>query len=405
MNCLVYEPKLAGHTPDYMRYLLEYSGQQTGVRLTLAVHPDFQTEFWAGAGWSESYPSGDLLPLTQTEAEAANVSDPVRAGLSRWRSLDRVCQESDPDVVLVTEMDNLQLPLALRLPSGGQTPLAGILFRPSVHYAQFAGTRLTWKEKLRDVRKRVLYAGMLRNPRLSRVFSLDPYFPGYARSRFSEGDKVQHLPDPVVAPDALTSGDWDRTLEPRWPERRVRFLLFGALTERKGVFQLLDALRILPSDVAAKTAVLLAGVPGSHVRGRLWDEMRAVTDAQPDLWLELEARYLTTDELTAAVLSCDVVLAPYQRFVGSSGVLFWAAASRRPVLTQDYGLVGRLTREWAIGSTVDTGNPEEIARSIARFVDGHRSAAVGREATDRLLHHRPERFAETIFNALREAVE
>src|SRR3546814_9883678 len=75
---------------------------------------------------------------------------------------------------------------------------------------------------------------------------------------------------------------------------------------------------------------------------------------RPDLWLHTKNRHLSRGEIDALVDRCDVVLAPYQRFVGSSGVLLWAASRGRPLLAQDYGLVGRLTADHGLGLTVDT---------------------------------------------------
>ena len=64
----------------------------------------------------------------------------------------------------------------------------------------------------------------------------------------------------------------------------------------------------------------------------------------------------------------DVVLAPYQRFVGSSGVLMWAARAGRPVLAQEFGLVGRLTRDHRLGAVADSSDPAHLAREIERMI-------------------------------------
>ena len=43
------------------------------------------------------------------------------------------------------------------------------------------------------------------------------------------------------------------------PPGRVGLLLFGYLTERKGPLAVLDALRLLPTHIGSRTALLLAG--------------------------------------------------------------------------------------------------------------------------------------------------
>jgi glycosyltransferase involved in cell wall biosynthesis len=96
------------------------------------------------------------------------------------------------------------------------------------------------------------------------------------------------------------------------------------------------------------------------------------------LWLHIEDRWLASGEIAALVEQSDVVLAPYQRFVGSSGVLLWAARAGKCVLAQDYGLVGRLVADHHLGLAVDTSDVRALARALATIV-----------------HQGPERFIDT----------
>src|SRR5689334_22236304 len=81
---------------------------------------------------------------------------------------------------------------------------------------------------------------------------------------------------------------------------------------------------------------------------------RAASLEKPGLWFKVEDRRLEHAELEMLVDQTDIVLAPYQRFVGSSGVLLWAAWAARPVLAQDFGLVGRLVRDHHLGAVADS---------------------------------------------------
>ncbi len=67
---------------------------------------------------------------------------------------------------------------------------------------------------------------------------------------------------------------------------------------------------------------------------------------------------------------CDVVLIPYQRHVGSSGLLIWAASAGKPVITQDFGLIGALTRAYKLGQTVDTKNWHIVWQDLSRIQGG-----------------------------------
>lgn len=56
------------------------------------------------------------------------------------------------------------------------------------------------------------------------------------------------------------------------------------------------------------------------------------------------------------------------RFVGSSGVLLWAARAGRPVLAQEFGLIGRLTRDHRLGTVAHSSGPVRLADEIERMV-------------------------------------
>jgi glycosyltransferase involved in cell wall biosynthesis len=184
-----------------------------------------------------------------------------------------------------------------------------------------------------------------------------------------------------------------------FPAGRIGFLLFGYLAERKGPLVVLDALRQLAPDVAARTAVLFAGKVDPALRPALEQRRAALEREQPGLWLRIDDRRLESGELAAVVRQSDVVLAPYQRFVGSSGVLLWAALNGRPVLAQDYGLVGRLTREHRLGLSVDAGAPAEVAREIARMVSDGPTRFFDPQAAERFaLAQTPERFAALVLS-------
>jgi glycosyltransferase involved in cell wall biosynthesis len=64
----------------------------------------------------------------------------------------------------------------------------------------------------------------------------------------------------------------------------------------------------------------------------------------------------------------DVILAPYQRHVGMSGILLLAAAAQKPVLSSNYGLMGEIVRRYELGLTVDSTEPKEIAKGLTRFL-------------------------------------
>ena len=252
------------------------------------------------------------------------------------------------------------MPLAFGLGAGGKG-LSGILFRPSVHYGDIGPYAPSRGERLRDLRKAILYRAMLRNPALERVLSLDPFFPAMRAAHYRGGEKVAALPDPAHprleqrtnhVPAAFPAGSH------RFPAVRLSRRAQGSAGRARRAAPTARPRSQRASPFCSRAGSILPCGPALEQR------RAALAREQPGLWLRIDDRRLDSDELAALVRQSDVVLAPYQRFVGSSGVLLWAALNGRPVLAQNYGLVGRLTREHQLGLSVDACAPAEIAREI-----------------------------------------
>jgi glycosyltransferase involved in cell wall biosynthesis len=187
------------------------------------------------------------------------------------------------------------------------------------------------------------------------------------------------------------------------PSGRVGFLLFGYLTERKGPLTVLDALRLLPTHISKRVAVLLAGRIDPTIRSAIKERCSALARERPELWLRIEDRWLSRAELEFLVARSDVVLAPYRKFVGSSGVLMWAARAGRPVLAQEYGLVGRLTRDHRLGAVADSSDPTRLAREIERMIEyGPQNFIDVSSAATFAFSCTPYRFASTLLSSLNE---
>ncbi len=396
---LVLEPDAEGHSQEWLQHLIEFTAADQRAPALCIVAPTMLCRTLAQAMPDDVGGRIRLVPLTPLELRLCTDRRLSVAAFARWWTMRRHLRQSGASSGFFLALDLLSLPLALGLGAGGK-PLSGILFRPSVHYRSFdlqksSRQKLSRREWLRDLRKDLLYRLMLRNPALRRVLSLDPFFPAHAAKRYGEGGKVQALPDP--AQPAAEATMFSGAIGPEPPGGHICFLLFGYLTERKGPLVLLEALEKLPPSIAARIAVLLAGRVDAAIRDRIDAGRRQLSNRHPDLWFHIDDRRLEPAELESLVVRSDVVLAPYQRFVGSSGVLLWAARAGRPVLAQDYGLVGRLTRDHRLGLAVDSSDPACLAAAIVQMVERGPPNFIDRHAAQAFVQMQsPGRFAEMV---------
>jgi len=388
---LIFEPDIEGHSLEWLDHLVTFAAAGNGDTEVWVAAPEELCRSLAQVTSSRVH----FAPLTPLQRRLCTSRRLSLAALARWWTMRRHLEQSGVDQGFFLTLDLLSLPLALGLGVGGRK-LSGILFRPSVHYGEIGPYDPSWRERLRDMRKGLLYRLMLSNPAVDRVLSLDPFFPLHAHTHYRRGEKVQALPDPAHPSTAAVNGEDGGDFV---PTGRVGFLLFGYLAERKGPLAVLEALALLPTEIARRTAVLFAGRVDPLLRDRLERQQQELAALQPDLWFRIDDRRLDRAELAALVRRSDVVLAPYQRFVGSSGVLLWAALNGRPVLAQDFGLVGRLTREHRLGISVDSSDPEQIANQIMRMVECGPQTFIDRPAAERFAAAQtPHRFASAVLS-------
>jgi glycosyltransferase involved in cell wall biosynthesis len=362
-HLLIFEPDPRGHTFEWLACLLRHAASETRDRRTsFVVAPELADRLSSLA--DVSIPSHvKIIALDAAACRHCLSERLVVSGFARWWSMRRYLKRCGADHGFFLCLDHLSLPLALGLGGGGRT-LSGILFRPSTHYTALDARNAPSRgERLRDWRKRILYALMLRNRALQRVLSLDPYFSEMQKGASKYASKIESLADPAfpLSPDRGERHD-------DVPANRVFFLLFGALTERKGILTLYDALMRLPPGIAGKCAIMIAGRIDPALRSAIGIKALALTRLQPNLWIERRDRFIPDAELDALIRRSNVVLAPYQRFVGSSGAMLRAARAGKPVLTQDYGLLARLAQDYALGSTADTTDPLRLAEAITSLV-------------------------------------
>jgi glycosyltransferase involved in cell wall biosynthesis len=357
---LLFEPHAGGHHAEHIRHLLNaWHERRVEGTLVAAVTPRLIAE------------NPDLLALAHargaTRVTLAEVPDepslPVH-GVRREMRLGwllRQCLEAHrPQHALLMFMDLLQIPMAIGLRFPPAFRFSGILFG-----ARFCYPPSSASERVKWTLRRHLLSAALRNRHLEAVFTLDPSAAPAIRSLGALAHVVT-LPDPVDLPEAVASPE---VVRDAWGVERERkmMLLFGSLAERKGVLPLLEALLALPEAEAKQLSVVLAGRVNDDVRARVEDLLPAVQQ-ESRAQIILRDAYLPHDEVQNLIAAADLVLAPYQRHVGSSGVLVRAAAAGRPILTQDYGVVAEQVREHRLGQAVDTTDPLTIAAAVGRFL-------------------------------------
>lgn len=165
-------------------------------------------------------------------------------------------------------------------------------------------------------------------------------------------DTVAYAPAPVV-----TEG---RPADERGP---VKLVFVGTVGRRKGVDDLLRAVRMLPSPVH-----LVVIGDAAEESAEAYEEVRRagadLVEAGTVRFIGSQSRAAIRDELHKA----DVFVLP-SLAEGMPMALLEAMACSLPVVVTDVGSMGTIVRETSAGEVVPAGDPRALSRALTALID------------------------------------
>lgn len=267
------------------------------------------------------------------------------------------------DLVIMPAADDTLEAWALLGTGFEATPWIGISMRPAFHLGSMSDVVAPLRRD--DWIRTLLYRKLLRDRSLNKLLTIDPTMMDYASSSFTENEKsrLAYLPDP--SPDyKLPTRDASR-LELGIPQSCYLVLLYGSLTARKGVHQLVHAATF--THCPENIHILLAGRQDAQVKHFLQDSEAKALSASGRL--HVLQQYLD-DGLERTVLSAaDFMWLGYSKFYGMSSVLVLAVRHGLPCIFTREGIVGYLGRKFAIGPEIDPDNHASVVRALASLAN------------------------------------
>ena len=269
----------------------------------------------------------------------------VRRCKLEYRALRQILARDDVGSVVHLNGDSI-IPLLAVMPKLGG-PVNALTLGPAPDtYSETATIlqRLRWRAA-----RAATYVANKRG-QVGTLMCMDPVAPA-TLARL--GVSAIGSPDPVYfQPDAAPKNPPDDGV--------TRFIVFGSLSERKGVHIILDALDLIPDTQLIEFTIAGAVAPGpgsDRLRERLDSASRSAR-------IRFKERFLSDDELWEELEGTDFVLLPYLHHRRSSGALIWSVVAGRPVVASSFGLVGKEVTDHNLGLTVDSHEPQEWAKAI-----------------------------------------
>ncbi|MBD2459685.1 glycosyltransferase [Oscillatoria sp. FACHB-1407] len=370
---MLFDLDYRGHHAGYIQHLVTYwCDHNLPGQLDVLVSPKFTQQHSKIIDRYSSHPNlqfvsihaQDYERLVDSAALETSFTGRIKRAFQEWNILQKYTKSLGTDHCLLMYFDTV----FLRFAFGGTLPcpFSSIYFRPLFHYPSFANYTPAGREQVWQWRDRVCLAKLLSNQRLQTLFCLDPFAVAHL-NQLDKRSRAVFLQDPVRIYHNSNPQSEHLRQELGIQSGRKVFLLFGALSERKGMFQVLDAIASLPPQICEQICLLLVGPIQPPEKEALQARIQDVAAAKP-VQIVAHHAFISDEAIQPYFDLSDVILAPYQRHIGMSAILVRAAAAQKPVLSSDFGLMGEITRFYKLGLAVDSTVPAEIAKGLSQCV-------------------------------------
>jgi glycosyltransferase involved in cell wall biosynthesis len=366
----IIEPSASGHhLALYVRYVLP-GLMEAGYKVSLlttkeaAAHPAMDLVRDGAPG---PFPIR-FLPSHKSSSSTSTYSL-LMSQLYWWWSLFRhyrkISVDKHPDIIYLPTADWVVKAIEILGSPFGKIPFALLYMSPKHHrHAVGIGSK-SRNDRLYDF----LFRRLLTQPRLQSILVIDELFYEFAQQQYGDrANKITYVPDFGVVRGTLTKQQCRSNLGISQDAQVL--LVYGYLTTRKGILQLLEAISGL--DHLSNLVVLLAGAPSV--------EIKQILDSEPCTSLNRNRKlfprlcFHDSNEEYEVFCASDLVWLGYTHgFSGSSGVLHKALSLGLPVAAMETGLVGHLVRKYDLGFTVDPNNKAQVQDTLTRWAVHARS--------------------------------
>jgi len=275
------------------------------------------------------------------------------------RLVEQTLEDEPFDLLVYMHADSILPWFALpgaqaRFPEHFRIKVHGILFRDQ----GFREDILPWRRKLVATLEHAIFTQAIRSGAFDRLAFLDPRSADKAQAQF--GPVCGRGVDPVdVVP--IDQGEARRKLG--IPEDAYVGLIFGGLSQRKGILETLAILAETPINLE-RLVLVIAGPVDPPIREAL---EAAIERARKRCRILFHEGFISTD--TAAYFSsADCVICAYLNFHVSSNVLIHAARCGKPLIVSSLGVMKDVMDEYRIGEAVNLDDPAGFAAALERLM-------------------------------------
>lgn len=298
------------------------------------------------------------LPKTNSSWSVALLFTQIKAWFILRKEFQKVVKKVQPDVVYVPTLDWIAKATELFGSPFGDTPFVALYMSPK-HHRKAMGLGPASRQ---DWLYHKLFQRLLKIETLQSVLVIDEFFFEYCRNHYGAlSQNVEFVPDFGEVQGIGSKKDCRAALGIGLDKKVI--LVYGSLTKRKGIVQLLDAFSEF--DVPEDLILLLAGKVDEEIESIM--KTKRITQLVEDGRI-IQRFYFHTEveEYKVFMVSDYAWLGYVSGFYGSSGVLYQSISIGLPVIASHNGLIGRVVEKYSLGILIDPGDKESIVAALCQ---------------------------------------
>jgi glycosyltransferase involved in cell wall biosynthesis len=277
--------------------------------------------------------------------------------ITLFKRVIAAANEIKTDHLIFMDLDQYQFPIFV---SKFSFKLSGILFRPHHRISPSANTFSSRLSSMKQRLKKIIAEKLLTfKKNIEHIFILNDEEGVNYLNRFHKTSQFKYLPDPIFS--------YPSDLEIYKESTSFKFLIFGTMSERKNITNILKAYSATTFSI--QTELLVVGSVDDVYLNQLNSLIKNLTLLNPSNTITIKTGFVSDEEMDNYFHTIDVCLLIYKDFYGSSGLLGRAALHKKKVIGANVGLLKELVEQNKLGITCDPKSIQEISKALLNIIN------------------------------------
>jgi hypothetical protein len=264
------------------------------------------------------------------------------------------------DHVILNSFERFDKALSILGSPFGNVLFSGIFLGLKFHFKQFG---INTSGRI-DFFSKILFKRLLCFKTLKKILTNDPLLIKYLKKfNFTNFQKVNFLHEPKEFNYVYSKSKARKDLKIPLPSKAL--LVYGALINSKGIFELLKVL--VHQRIRKDLCVVLAGTQSLEIKTLL--NTNKIKNLIKNKRLLIFHGWQSEINEAKLFSASDLIWVGYKNYPIPSGVLYQASVKSLPVLVSNEGIINYFNKKYKLGLAVDLNNIDNLVFKINKILE------------------------------------